>query len=318
VVESVTPVDAHETVYNFEVEATHTYFVGAARVWVHNPTGGTCGGAGQQAEPPQNLPSPTQPYADFAHSFKPGDVVYGTGRIPIFSPDRAPGPRTDALVALQDQAGIRDKQNAILRHGPETAPVPYQADPNDPANHMFVTHDALNAAAYPAHNTRLKRNDDYYADSEISANAWGDVDEAARARAYRDFIAGHPKYNVADPANRVTQSVNTNLPNAALGKRNVWHHTSKAGLEFQLQHTDGAVHFIVGDTQTLDQFLQNATDKNSQYGTSVTSSEVRWLYRHRNTPEVRQRVHFWGPDGEIPQSQIFDDPRWQTYESNRR
>ncbi len=28
--------DAHETVYNFEVEHTHTYFVGRAETWVHN------------------------------------------------------------------------------------------------------------------------------------------------------------------------------------------------------------------------------------------------------------------------------------------
>lgn len=36
-VDDVLDVDAHETVYNFEVERTHTYFVGEARVLVHNP-----------------------------------------------------------------------------------------------------------------------------------------------------------------------------------------------------------------------------------------------------------------------------------------
>ncbi|MGA7119260.1 MAG: polymorphic toxin-type HINT domain-containing protein, partial [Polyangiaceae bacterium] len=52
-VEGVTPLDVRETVYNFEVEDTHTYFVGAAKAWVHNngcdsaiPGGGSLPGPG--------------------------------------------------------------------------------------------------------------------------------------------------------------------------------------------------------------------------------------------------------------------------------
>jgi len=52
-VEGVTPLDVRETVYNFEVEDTHTYFVGAAKAWVHNngcdsaiPGGGSFPGFG--------------------------------------------------------------------------------------------------------------------------------------------------------------------------------------------------------------------------------------------------------------------------------
>jgi hypothetical protein len=52
-VEGVTPLDVRDTVYNFEVEDTHTYFVGAAKAWVHNngcdsaiPGGGSLPGSG--------------------------------------------------------------------------------------------------------------------------------------------------------------------------------------------------------------------------------------------------------------------------------
>jgi hypothetical protein len=53
-VEAVTRVDAHDTVYNFEVERTHTYFVGSASAWVHNPTVDCNGAPIDESQPPRN------------------------------------------------------------------------------------------------------------------------------------------------------------------------------------------------------------------------------------------------------------------------
>jgi hypothetical protein len=46
-VATVLPVSETATVYNLEVEQTHTYFVGPEGLWVHNPTDGCDGGAGR-------------------------------------------------------------------------------------------------------------------------------------------------------------------------------------------------------------------------------------------------------------------------------
>ncbi len=243
-------------------------------------------------------------YTDFSTAFQPNDVVYGNGTIPRFEAGRPEGPRTDALRELDSARGIADK----LGIAPEVVPP----------NRRFITHDALNSAAWPALNTDKARLDDYYADQEIDELSWGNADDASRAKAYRDYVKDHPKYDVANEANRSAQSTNPNVPGATLGRQVYWHHTSKAGLAFQLTQTAGSVHFIIGDGATLDTFVENATDKKSKFGLSVTSSEIRWLYRHRNEPGTQDRVRFWGPSGEIPQAAIFDDPRWRTYEMNRR
>jgi Flp pilus assembly pilin Flp len=79
-VASVTPLAQRETVYNFEVAETHTYFVGSASVWVHNPTGGgSCngGGPGGGGSPwtVHNLPASCQNFGDVP----PGSSVFWTG-----------------------------------------------------------------------------------------------------------------------------------------------------------------------------------------------------------------------------------------------
>ncbi len=52
-VESTKAEPETHTVFNLEVDHVHTYFVGASRVWVHNPAPGSCGGApGGPASPP--------------------------------------------------------------------------------------------------------------------------------------------------------------------------------------------------------------------------------------------------------------------------
>ena len=57
VVDEVRPHAAHATVYNFEVEETHTYFVGARRALVHNPTATDCSGSPIASPPPSGSPS---------------------------------------------------------------------------------------------------------------------------------------------------------------------------------------------------------------------------------------------------------------------
>jgi hypothetical protein len=70
-VEAVEPLPARATVYNFEVERSHTYFVGAGQAWVHNPI--TCKSGGDQINwypQPQDVSQALDQYGSH-HNGKP-------------------------------------------------------------------------------------------------------------------------------------------------------------------------------------------------------------------------------------------------------
>lgn len=69
-----------------------------------------------------------------------------------------------------------------------------------------------------------------------------------------------------------------------------WARKSKAGL-FWATHSDKPrirVHFLLDD---LD--FPNVVEKRGMYGKSITSRELRWLYRNRLDPQVQAGVQFW-------------------------
>ncbi len=120
-VEALTADVAAETVFNFEVEETHTYFVGAARVWVHNPTAAPCAGSGGGGAggggtggggtgvggtgggtppPPPPLVAVTPPPG----GAPPASTVYHTGPLPVswYTPGPASVYRGDGRGPLPD------------------------------------------------------------------------------------------------------------------------------------------------------------------------------------------------------------------------
>ena len=113
------------------------------------------------------------------------------------------------------------------------------------------------------------------------------VPDVERAKGYQNFLKNHPKFNMNRP-----------LPEGDVMTKagRAWKRTSKAGLEYQAKQRGGRVHFIIDD---LD-WDQIAT-KDAQFGRSVTSSEIRWLYRQRNDPQVTRNVIYW-KDGKVSQS----------------
>lgn len=123
-----------------------------------------------------------------------------------------------------------------------------------------------------------------------------------RAVAFREFLKGHDRYNVA------RQGYDTsNMAEA----RKAWGRTSKAGLEFQTRR-GATVHFIMeGLIDTLDQIAGKIG-----YGAkgNITSAELRWLYRHRNLDEVRDNVRFWLSDRELSHDEVFNDDAWNAYQ----
>lgn len=83
--------------------------------------------------------------------------------------------------------------------------------------------------------------------------------------------------------------------------------TSKAGLQWALLVKHWNVHFILNELDMRDVVAKQTLDekgKPKKSGSSagpydsrrITYCELRWLYRHRNFPLVKQNVQFWRYD----------------------
>jgi hypothetical protein len=86
-VESITPVAAHDTVYNLDVEDTHTYFVGPARVTVHNFNPGCQDGGEGQPFPGENLTTTQLAPGVVWQKYKYPDLYCGAQRINVIDVD---------------------------------------------------------------------------------------------------------------------------------------------------------------------------------------------------------------------------------------
>jgi hypothetical protein len=126
-----------------------------------------------------------------------------------------------------------------------------------------------------------------------------------RAIGFRDFVANHPKYALANY--QPTGDMND--------MRAAWLKTSKAGLEFQAKRRNGfKIHFIL-DGLGYDRVLAQDSVKDTLAGTrirtplDITSGEVRWLFRHRNAPSVMDAVVFWYEGQEKPAPWLWAENR---------
>lgn len=106
----------------------------------------------------------------------------------------------------------------------------------------------------------------------------------------------------------------------------IWKRTSKAGLEYQLKERDKPVYFAV-DSLDLKDVIKGKDS--GEFSSSITSSEIRWLYRHREEEDVKKNLKLYKSDGKIvPLEDFFGDSDnsvgngnkdiWQKYEEYRK
>ena len=95
----------------------------------------------------------------------------------------------------------------------------------------------------------------------------------------------------------------------------IWKRTSKAGLEFQTTVRRRTVHFLL-DTFLAGQAMVAVVSKDAgNHGRSITSGELRWIYRNWTNPLVRANTKFWTRGGrhEAPwEHHLFRD-LWTKY-----
>ncbi|OKB66609.1 hypothetical protein BHU62_12130 [Serratia marcescens] len=129
------------------------------------------------------------------------------------------------------------------------------------------------------------------------------LNDPARASEFRQFIASHKNYNVKE------QSLIAQQRGEQLDAKDMWKKTSKAGLEYQLLNRKKPLHFVV---DIIGDDIGIIVSKEG-HGTSITSSELRWLYRHRDLPEVRSNLIFYRDGVQIPHDEIFTNEGWSNY-----
>lgn len=220
-----------------------------------------------------------------ADTFKPGDIVYGLD-----------APRKKAVSTLI-AAGFKQKEPikpptknllAVLRQSLRKPSI---------KSNILIQNDITNAvwdATDP-----LKYADDRTIGKQLN--------DAGRAIQFKSFLAVHPKYNVKDQEDaRLLQSQPFNAMKLGVP---LWKKTSKAGLEFQLLVRQQPLHFVadvIGDDI-------GAVVSKQGHGASITSSELRWLYRHRNLPEVRANLFFYKDGNRVSHDSIFGNANWANY-----
>ena len=127
---------------------------------------------------------------------------------------------------------------------------------------------------------------------------------------YRSALQNHPKYK-----DYLEMTVNDQSDGARVNQ--LWRRKSKGGLHYAcfFSPNDIIVHYCL-DGIDLDQVitksvpnldLSETTATKKQRG--VTGSEIRWIYRNRYIPNVRERIQFWKSDG--PRKYVPCTPPWE-------
>ncbi|PQJ85182.1 hypothetical protein [Aliivibrio sifiae] len=154
--------------------------------------------------------------------------------------------------------------------------------------HIIIQNDITNAVWDPS------SPKSYFSNKSINRG----LIDGPRGVAFKKFIENDPYYNVAsrhdpelDPQKRA---------------KNAWQRTSKCGLKFHIE-SRGTIHFIITNLQI------DAVVSKVGYGESITSAELRWLYRHKNVQAVIDHVKFYVADKEVLYQDVFNDRAWDTY-----
>ncbi|WP_331458117.1 MULTISPECIES: RHS repeat-associated core domain-containing protein, partial [unclassified Burkholderia] len=225
-------------------------------------------------------------YAQLANAFRVGDIVYGLDV-----------PRKNALFVLKNQGFSRVGGNFTqngkpLRWIKSIMPKSWRS----PKRNILTQNDITNAV------WNQERPNDYTEDREISKN----LHDSARAISFKNFLESHGRYNVKnDPLTK----------RHPLDAVEIFKKTSKAGLEFQILKRKMVVHFVV---DVIEENIEVVAKKEKGYGQSITSSELRWLYRHRELWQIKKYVNFWKEDGLVDQDKFFSRCEWSAYQPKNR
>lgn len=139
-------------------------------------------------------------------------------------------------------------------------------------------------------------------------------DMVTRIMGFQDFIrskythTGKEGYNIRKPiGGSMDEAINT------------WKHTSKAGLEYQLCQRKRDVCLAV-DGLIIKDVIKGDPASRPDRVHSITSGEVRWLYRHKDDPDVRAHLKLFelSTGRLVPHDEFFGQSDWTTYDQYRR
>ncbi|CDG99374.1 hypothetical protein XBP1_930089 [Xenorhabdus bovienii str. puntauvense] len=222
--------------------------------------------------------------------FKEGDILYGLDN-----------PRAIVLADLA-KAGFKRTSKSTVNSGKVfSGCVPFRRKTNNTKRNILIQNDITNAT-WDASKPR-----EYATDKSIKK----EVHDYERVINFREFLSKHPKYNVKDDTELVTALINNPSMTTSVP---LWQKTSKAGLDYQLFVNKAPVHFLV---DTIGDDINTVISKQG-HGASITSSELRWLYRHKDTKEVKENLKFWRDGKAVPHSEIFADTKWSSYQPKHR
>ncbi|MDE9535686.1 RHS repeat-associated core domain-containing protein [Xenorhabdus bovienii] len=240
---------------------------------------------GLAPEPPQETETQL-----LIHEFKEGDILYGLDN-----------PRATALADLA-KVGFKRTSKSTANSGNVFSRLRQSfRKKNNTKRNILIQNDITNAT-WDASKPR-----EYATDKSIKK----EVHDYQRVIGFREFLSEHPKYNVKNDNELVTALINnpsitTSVP--------LWQKTSKAGLDYQLFERKAPVPFLV---DTIGNDINTVISKQG-HGASITSSELRWLYRHKDTKEVKENLKFWRDGKAVPHSEVFSEAKWSSYQPKHR
>lgn len=216
-------------------------------------------------------------YADLVSGFSPGDILFGLRE-----------PRDRALNALY-KVGFKEFSRVPVWK--ENVPwVLWEKKRN-----VLKQNDLTDAAFGPTVTAGVYNSNDQIRSELVDAD---------RGIGYKEFAM----------TNRYFQKDEKGTGNFFEINVPMWRRSSKAGLEYQIFERDKKVFFAIDDLMgTLDDIFL----KTPGAGTSVTASEIRYVYRRKDTPEVKNNVKFVLADREISQNEFFNMPAWKNYQPKR-
>jgi len=136
--------------------------------------------------------------------------------------------------------------------------------------------------------------------------------------AYLELAKAPGKFNVKSIYKEVSENLNkddyydwhTGMP-APIQPRLLWKRGSKQGIQSIINEGNAHLHFVL-DGLDIAAVVRKEGDQKS--GKSITASELRYIYRHRE--EIGDRVHFYRNGTEV--AAPWSDPNVWTYRPSER
>ncbi|MFP1527043.1 hypothetical protein ACLB1R_01110 [Escherichia coli] len=128
-----------------------------------------------------------------------------------------------------------------------------------------------------------RRNYQYIIQADLTNDVWSYLhthcrNNNNRSVGFLNYISMHDRYNVSVLF----------ISNTFKNRVNVFKKQASVDLNISCLYFRKKVHFFIDG---LD--LSSVASKTNGHGRSVTASELRWLYRHRYMPDVRNNLIFW-------------------------